>query len=347
MKRTVPRRVLLSLAGLTAASLTLSACVGGAAGSTGSAGATTLHLVGFAVPKEANNAIQAKFAQTPAGQGTVWQESYGASGDQSRAVVNGLAADYVNFSLEGDVTRLVDAGLVDPSWNTGPTKGIVADSVVVLVVAKGNPHNIRGWADLIRPGIRIITPNPASSGSARWNILAAYQQVISQGGTEAQAEQYLASFFGNVVALPGSGRDASNAFLQGTADVLISYENEAILARQSGEDFEYIVPEDTLLIENPGAVTKNANPRASDYLNFVLSSEGQVEFARKGFRPVTPGVPLPEVAGANDPAAPFPKPARLSTVNDNLGGWSAVNKKFFADSTGLVPRIQQQTGRTR
>ncbi len=350
MPPTVSRRTLLSLAGITSVGMTLSGCVGGAAapsGSASSAATTTLHLVGFAVPKEANNAIQAKFAQTEAGRGVVWQESYGASGDQSRAVANGLAADYVNFSLEGDVTRLVDAGLVDQDWKSGPTKGIVSDSVVVLVVAKGNPKNIRSWADLTRSGIRIITPNPASSGSARWNILAAYQQVVSQGGTDAQAEEYLTSFFKNVVALPGSGRDATNAFLQGTGDVLLSYENEAILARQSGEDFEYIVPDDTLLIENPGAVTKSANPKAKDYLAYVLSADGQVEFARKGFRPVTAGVTLPEVKGANNPAAPFPKPARLFTINADLGGWSAVNKKFFADSSGLVPKIQRQTGKTQ
>lgn len=314
---------------------------------TSSAPTTTLHLVGFAVPKEANNAIQAKFAQTDAGRGVVWQESYGASGDQSRAVVNGLAADYVNFSLEGDVKRLVDAGLVDENWKNGPNKGIVSDSVVVLVVPKGNPKSIRDWSDLTKAGVRIVTPNPASSGSARWNIVAAYQQVISQGGTEAQAEEYLTAFFRNVVALPGSGRDATNAFLQGTADVLISYENEAILARQSGEDFEYVVPESTLLIENPGAVTKTADPKAQAYLDFVLSSEGQVEFAKKGFRPVTAGVEIPEVPGANDPKNPFPQQAKLFTINDDLGGWSAVNKKFFTETTGLVPRIQQQTGKSQ
>lgn len=350
MTPTFSRRGLLSIAGAASIGLTLSGCVGGTAtpsGTTSSAATTTLHLVGFAVPKEANNAIQAKFAQTDAGRGVVWQESYGASGDQSRAVVNGLSADYVNFSLEGDVKRLVDAGLVDENWKNGPNKGIVSDSVVVLVVPKGNPKNIRDWSDLIREGVRIVTPNPASSGSARWNIVAAYQQAISQGGTEAQAEEYLTAFFKNVVALPGSGRDATNAFLQGTADVLISYENEAILARQSGEDFEYVVPDSTLLIENPGAVTKSADPKALAYLEFVLSPEGQVEFARKGFRPVTAGVEIPEVQGANDPKNPFPKPARLFTINDDLGGWSAVNKKFFTESTGLVPRIQQQTGKTQ
>ena len=335
------------VAALIAAAITvlLTGCVGGAATGPGEAGTTTLHLVGFAVPKEANNAIQKKFAETPEGRGVVWQESYGASGDQSRAVVNGLHADYVNFSLEGDVTRLVKAGLVDENWNSGPTKGIVSDSAVVIVVQKGNPLGIKDWLDLTKPGVKIVTPNPASSGSARWNILAAYQQVIANGGTEAEAKAYLTKFFNNVAALPGSGRDATNTFLQGAANVLISYENEAILARQSGEEFTYILPDATLKIENPGAVLKNANPKAKAYLDFVLSPVGQEEFVKKGFRPVIADTPIGEVAGANDPDKPFPVPPKLFTIDD-LGGWDAVNAKFFADG-GLVPEIQKATGRSQ
>jgi sulfate transport system substrate-binding protein len=328
-----------------AAAVLLTGCVGGAATAPGSADATTLHLVGYAVPKEANNAIQKKFAETPEGKDVTWQESYGPSGDQSRAVVSGLQADYVNFSLEGDVSRLVKAGLVDQSWNSGPTKGMVSDSTVVIVVQKGNPLGIKDWSDLTKPGVKIVTPNPASSGSARWNILAAYQQVIANGGTEAEAEEYLTKFFNHVVALPGSGRDATNTFLQGAANVLISYENEAILARQSGEDFDYILPPATLKIENPGAVLKNANPKARAYLDFVLSPAGQEEFVKKGFRPVVADTPIGEVTGANNPAKPFPVPTKLFTISD-LGGWDAVNAKFF-DEGGLVPEIQKATGRSQ
>jgi sulfate/thiosulfate transport system substrate-binding protein len=337
-------RTVAALSAVAATVLLLTACVGGAAPA-GDAGTTTLHLVGFAVPKEANNAIQKKFAETPEGQGVVWEESYGASGDQSRAVVNGLKADYVNFSLEGDVTRLVDAGLVDESWKSGPTKGIVSDSAVVIVVQKGNPLGIKDWSDLVKPGVKIVTPNPASSGSARWNILAAYQQVIANGGTEADAKEYLTKFFNHVAALPGSGRDATNAFLEGSANVLISYENEAILARQSGEDFDYVLPDATLKIENPGAVLKNADPKANAYLDFVLSQAGQEEFVKKGFRPVIADTPIGEVAGANDPAKPFPVPAKLFTIAD-LGGWKAVNAKFF-DEGGIVPEVQKATGRSQ
>ncbi len=340
------RRLATGVAVATAAALALTGCVGGAAAPAGGSG-TTLHLVGFAVPAEANKAIQAKWAATEDGKGVTWEQSYGASGDQSRAVANGLKADYVNFSLEGDVTRLVKAGLVAEDWKAGPTEGIVSDSVVVIVVPAGNPKNIKGWNDLIKPGVRIVTPNPASSGSARWNILAAYHQARAAGGSEADAKQYLTAFFKNVVALPGSGRDATNAFLQGTADALISYENEAILARQSGEKFDYVVPGDTLLIENPAAVLKDADPKAAKYLDFVRSPAGQEEFAKKGFRPVIDGIDVGSVPGANDPAEPFPTPPGLFTIADDLGGWDAVNTKFFEEGTGIVPQIQKATGKSQ
>jgi sulfate/thiosulfate transport system substrate-binding protein len=222
---------------------------------------------------------------------------------------------------------------------------MVSDSTVVIVVQKGNPLGIKDWSDLTKPGVKIVTPNPASSGSARWNILAAYQQVIANGGTDADAKEFLTKFFNHVVALPGSGRDATNAFLQGSANVLISYENEAILARQSGEDFDYMLPNATIKIENPAAVLKSANPEAKAYLDFVLSPAGQEEFVKKGFRPVIAGTPISEVAGANDPARPFPMPTKLATISD-LGGWDAVNAKFF-DEGGLVPEIQKATGRSQ
>ena len=315
----------------------LSACGTGSGGGT----ATTLSLVGFAVPKAANNAIQREWAKTADGEGVTWQESYGASGDQSRAVAGGLDADYVHFSLEGDVTRLVEAGLVAPEWNTGPTKGIVSTSVVVIAVRKGNPKGIKGWDDIVKPGIGIVTPNPGSSGSARWNILAAYGHAEANG---LDAEEFTTKFFKNVAALPGSGRDATTAFTGGTGDVLLTYENEAILARQNGEDFEYIVPDTTLLIENPGAVLKNADPKAAKWLEFVLGTTGQTEFAKTGFRPVIDGISV-EVPGANDPANPFPAPGKLQTITADFGGWPAANKKFFGDN-GLITAIQKQTGKS-
>jgi sulfate transport system substrate-binding protein len=244
------------------------------------------------------------------------------------------------------VQKLVDAKLVSPSWDKTPTKGIVTQSVVVIVVRKGNPKHIKTWDDLVKPGVKIITPNPASSGSARWNILAAYHQVIANGGSEADAKAYLTKFFGNVVALPGSGRDATNAFLQGSGNVLLSYENEAILARQSGEDFEYIVPDATIKIENPGAVLKAADPKAKDYLDFTLGSDGQQIYASKGFRPVVAGTTVGTVEGANDPKNPFPVPSKLFTIAD-LGGWTAVSTKYFDEKSGIVPQIQAATGKSQ
>jgi sulfate transport system substrate-binding protein len=342
------RTRLTALAVLIALGLLGTACGSDADGQAAAAGsggkATTLSLVAFSVPKPATNAAEAGFAKTPAGAGVRWEESYGASGDQSRAVVNGLHADYVHFSLEGDVTRLVDEGLVAEDWDAGPTKGIVTSSVVVLVVRKGNPKHIRGWDDLVKPGVGIITPNPGSSGSARWNILAAYGQVLAGGGTEAQAADYLTRFFENAVALPGSGRDATSAFSSGTGDVLLSYENEAILARQNGEDFDYIVPDTTLLIENPGAVTVGADPKAKAWLDYVLSPAGQATYARFGFRPVTDGVDVGRVEGALDPSDPFPTPKKLLTIADDFGGWPGASKTFFDPDTGLVTKIQQATG---
>ena len=351
--RRLHTRGVAAVATAAVSSLLLAGCVGGSATGSGDAGSgssgaggAVIHLVGYSVPKEANGAIEKKFQTTPAGQGVTFEEAYGPSGDQSRAVVNGLAADYVSFSLEPDVTRLVKAGLVDTSWNAGATKGMVADSVVVIAVRKGNPKGIKGWDDLIKPGVKIITPNPASSGSARWNTLAAYQHTISDGGSAVQAKDYLTQFFNHVQSLPGSGRDATNAFLDGDADALISYENEAILARQAGEDFDYVVPDETVKIENPAAVTTKATPKAKDYLDFVLSADGQAEFAAKGFRPVVAGTPTGSVEGANDPANPFPTPAKLTTIAD-LGGWEAVNTTFFEDKTGIVSQVQQATGKSQ
>lgn len=311
----------------------------------GGGGSARLSMVAFSVAKGPYDKIQQGFARTPAGKGLSWQSSYGASGDQSRAVVSGQKADFVHFSLATDVTRLVDEGLVAKSWDQGPTKGIGSKSVVVFVVRKGNPKRIKDWNDLIRPGIGIVSPNPGSSGSARWNVLAAYGQVLASGGSRDDAKAYLTSFFKNVVALPGSGREATTAFTGGTGDVLVSYENEAIAARQGGEDVDYIVPAATMLIENPAAVTTKASSKAKDFLGYVLSKKGQEDFAAKGFRPVTNGVEV-NVEGANTPSDPFPSPKHLFTIDDPFGGWDKAAKEFFDEDKGLVPDIQKATGKS-
>lgn len=330
------------LAAAVAATAALSACGGGA----GAAGdAETLSIVGFAVPEAANKAIAAAWTATDAGRGVRFRTSYGASGEQSRAVVAGLKADYVHFSVTSDVTRLVDAGLVDAAWDKGPTRGIVSSSIVVLAVREGNPKRIRDWDDLIEPGVQIVTPNPASSGAARWNALAAWGHVAANGGTDAQAQEYLRKLFANVVALPGSGRDATTSFLGGTGDVLLAYENEVILATQSGEKLDWVVPRTTVLIENPGAVLRNASPKATEWLDFVLGKQGQRQFALKGFRPVVDGVDTSGVKGAHDPKRPFPQPQRLLTVDKDFAGWSALSKRFFDEKSGIIVKIIADSGK--
>ncbi|OUZ08568.1 sulfate ABC transporter substrate-binding protein [Aeromicrobium sp. PE09-221] len=336
----------LAAAAALASLIATAACAPSGAGGGTDADATSLSLVGFAVPKAGNNAAQAAFAETDEGAGVSWKESYGASGDQSRAVASGLDADYVHFSVTPDVTRLVDAGLVDESWDDGPNKGIVTDSVVVLAVREGNPKNIQGWDDLARDDIGIVTPNPGSSGAARWNILGAWLHIVGQGGSPEEAEAFLADVLDNVQAFPGSGRDATQAFQSGTGDVLISYENEAILARQNGEPIEYVVPEDTLLIENPAAVLTDADPKAEAFLDFVLTPEGQTEYVSKGFRPLrsVEGIEVGEVEGAMDPQEPFPEITTLFTIDDDLGGWDEVNDTFFDENEGIITRLQTAAG---
>jgi sulfate/thiosulfate transport system substrate-binding protein len=299
-------------------------------------------IVAYSVPKPAYDALAAAFNGTGAGRGVDFSESYGASGTQSKAVSSGQPADYVAFSLQPDLDKLVPK-FVATSWNAGPTRGIVSDSVVVIVVRKGNPKHITGWADLIKPDVKIVTPDPASSGSAKWNVLAAYQHVIADGGTPEQAAGYLKSFFEHVVSKPSSGAEATTTFTAGTGDVLISYENEAIGARQRGAAVDYVVPQESILIENPAAVTVRASAAAKNFLAYALSVAGQQIFARHGFRPAVPGVTVGAVPGANDPAQPFPAVTKLTTIAE-LGGWTAVNDRYFDQHHGIVTKIESDVG---
>jgi sulfate/thiosulfate transport system substrate-binding protein len=304
--------------------------------STSSAGGN-VNIVAYSVPKPAYDALTAAFQKTAAGSGVAFKSSYGPSGTQSKNVAGGQAADYVAFSVGSDMTKLVPSKVAD-TWNSAPTKGIVSDSVVVIAVRKGNPKHICGWDDLVKSGVKIVTPDPATSGSAKWNILAAYEHVLLTGGTEAQAQDYLKQFFGNVIVRASSGAVATTQFTSGTGDALISYENEAIDARQAGQSLDYVVPAQSFLIETPAAVTETANASATNFLDFVQSVPGQTIFAQKGFRPVITGIDPGPVQGANDPNKPFPNPLKIATIGQ-LGGWSAVNKKFFSDD-GIVTKIE-------
>jgi len=333
-----------------AAALALSACSTAGAGGAGEEGAPTVNVNGFSVMEAANEPVFEDFNATSEGEGVQFETSYGASGDQSRAVVAGADADVVHYSLEGDVTRLVDEGLVDENWKDNETKGIATSSVVVFVVRSGNPEGIETWDDLVEDGVEIITPNPGSSGSARWNILGAWAHITGNGGTPQEAEDFLTQMLDNTIALPASGREATTAFTDGSGDVLLSYENEAILAKQSGADVDYVIPPDTMLIENPAAVTKDAGPEAEAFLEFMTGPEAQADYASTGFRPVVDGVDIGEVEGANDPSDPFPTPDELFTIDDDFNGWGEAADKYFGDGEegnplGIITRLQQETGK--
>lgn len=339
------RLVAVSLTGM----LALTACSTSSSGAA-EGGAETIDVNAFSVMEAANEPVFEDFQGTSEGEGVEFATSYGASGDQSRAVVAGADADVVHYSLESDVTRLVDEGLVAEDWKDTPTNGIATSSVVVFVVRQGNPEGIETWDDLVEPGVEIITPNPGSSGSARWNILAAWAHITGNGGTEDEATSFLTDLLDNTIALPGSGREATTAFTDGSGDVLLSYENEAILAKQSGADVDYVIPPDTLLIENPAAVTADADGKAQAFLDFITSPEAQADYAQSGFRPVVDGVEIGDVEGANDPADPFPAPEKEFTIDGDFNGWGEAADKYFGDGEdgnplGIITQLQQDTGK--
>ena len=332
------RSLLTALVTLGAVALT--ACSGGAsdtvgsdsAGADGSAG--TINLYAYAVPKPGFDKLIPAFNATDEGKGVAFQPSYGASGDQSRKVKDGAEADFVNFSVEPDITRLVDAGLVDESWNQDAYNGIPFGSVVTIVVREGNPKNIRDWDDLLRPDVEVVTPNPFSSGSAKWNLLAPYA-AKSNGGQDPEAGlAYITSLVNDHVKIqPKSGREASEAFLQGTGDVLLSYENEALFIEGNGDPVEHVTPPTTFKIENPVAVLSNSKnlEKANAFKDFLYTTEGQKLWGEAGFRPVDPAV-------ATEFADKFPEPAKLWTIAD-LGGWSKVDSEVFAKDTGSIAVI--------
>jgi sulfate/thiosulfate transport system substrate-binding protein len=321
-------------AALLAAVALLAAGCGGSGGSGG--GGDRLTLVAYSTPREAYEALIPAFQKTDAGKGIGVSQSYGASGDQSRAIQNGLAGDVVALSLEPDMTKLVDAGLVAKDWNADEHKGMVTDSVVVLVTRKGNPKSIKTWDDLIRPGVEVITPNPFTSGGARWNVMAAYGAQLEQGRSPEQAVAYLEQLFRNVPVQDKSAREALQTFIGGKGDVMIAYENEAITAQQKQQNVDYVVPDDTILIENPIAVvSKSRNATAAKaFVDFLRSPAAQQVFVQKGYRPVNEQVAA---------AASFPKPSGLFTIAD-LGGWPDVTKRFFDKQAGIMAGIEHRIG---
>ena len=295
-----------------------------------------LALVAYSTPQEAYDRITEAFQETPQGRNITFTKSYGGSGDQSRAVESGLAADIVAFSLEPDMTRLVKANMVAPEWNTDDHDGMVTDSVVVFVVREGNPKNIRTWEDLARDGVEVITPNPFTSGGARWNVMAAYGQVVKAGGSEADGTAYLTALFENVPVQDDTARKSLQTFTSGKGDVLLAYENEAIFAQQKGQAIEYVVPDSTILIENPVAVTTTSKhpQQARAFLEFLRGPQAQAIFAENGYRPVTSGIDSPYE---------FPEPDGLFTIAD-FGGWSAVSSRFFDPAGSIMADVERHIG---
>jgi sulfate/thiosulfate transport system substrate-binding protein len=302
----------------------------------GAAPSGSVTLVAYSTPKPAYSALITAFQKTSAGKSVTFSQSYGPSGTQATSVANGLPTDVVNFSLEPDIQKLVKAGLVSSSWNKNATQGMVTNSVVAFVVRKGNPKHITGWSDLTKQGVQVVTPNPFSSGSAQWNLLAAYGAQLQQGKSESQADTYLDSLLKNTVAQPSSASTALQTFLGGQGDVLLDYEDDALYAQRSGEPISVIIPPQTILIQNPIAVLKNSqNPTAAKaFVSYLLSPAGQKIWGQQGYRPV-----LASVAKQFN----FPKPKSLFTIN-YLGGWTTARAKFFDPTTGIVAKDEQSLG---
>ena len=324
--------------GLLAAALAATAGVGSAASTR--AADTRLGLVAYSTPREAYGKLIPAFQKTAAGKDVSFTQSYGASGEQVRAIKAGLDFDIAALSLAPDMDELVADGKVDAKWKKQSFKGMVHNSVVVFVVRDGNPKKIKSWNDLIRPGIEVITPNPFTSGGARWNIMAAYGSWRKQGKTDKQAQANLLKLWRNVAVQDTSARASLNTFNSGKGDVLLAYENEAYFSRMQGLDLQWVIPKTTILIENPIAVNKDSDGKAAanSFLRFLRTPVAQQVFADYGYRPV-----VKSVENAN--RKKFPTRPGLFTIDQlGLGGWEKVQKRFFDPKNSIMARFQRLVG---
>ncbi|MEG3437021.1 sulfate ABC transporter substrate-binding protein [Pannus brasiliensis CCIBt3594] len=301
---------------------------------TDSEGPVNLTLVSYAVTQSAYEKIIPKFVEQwekKTGQKVTFEQSYGGSGSQTRAVIDGLEADVVALALALDTKKIEQAGLIQPGWEKeAPNDSIVTKSVGAIVT-RDPSVKIDKWSDLGSGKFKVITANPKTSGGARWNFLGLWGSVTKAGGNEPAAETFVENVFKNVPVLPKDAREASDVFFkQGQGDALINYENEMILAGQKGQKVFYSVPTDyNISIDSPVAVVdKNVDKHgtrkvAEAFVEFLFTPEAQEEFAKVGFRPVDPTV-------AKEYAEKFPKIKNLFTVAD-LGGWDKIQKQFFED----------------
>jgi sulfate/thiosulfate-binding protein len=335
----VARRSLLAL-GLAAAGSGVFALPAMAAASSG-----TITLVAYSTPAPAYTQLITAFKKTTAGKQVTINPSYGASGTQSRSVAAGLPADVVNFSLVTDMEKLVPK-FISPSWNANPTTlGFVTDSVVAFAVPKGNPDHIANWSDLTKKNVRIFTPNPFSSGSARWNIMAAYGAELKLGKSSQVATNFVSTLLKKTVTQGASAADELTDFTNDAPnhknDVLIDYESDIIQAKRLGAPVTLVIPPQTLLIENPIAVVKTSSnlAAANAFVNYLLSVQGQTKWAELGYRSVLPSVEAKF-------AKTYPRPKGLFKIGF-LGGWDQVATNFFSTSTsspGVITKIESQLG---
>src|SRR5215471_620539 len=303
---------------------------------------TTVNLVAYSTPKAVMGKLITRFQHQPAGQGVTFTQSYAASGTQAQHIVSGQPADIAFLSTGLDVDTIADAGLVTKSWTKAPQGGIAADSVVAFVVRPGNPKHIHSWKDLVKPGVQVVTPNPFSSGSAKWNVLAAYGQARKAGMNNKKAIQFVTKLFKNVVSQPSSGSTAANAFFSGQGDVLITYESEAYAAFASGKQGKLVVPKPTMLIELPMVATKTAPSAATAFIRYVHAPKQQRILAANGYRPVVKSVlKSPDLATWRKKYNTGP----TFNISDKLfGGWRKVNKVWFDLNTGRMVKIEQTVG---
>jgi sulfate/thiosulfate-binding protein len=326
----LPAALLALVAGMTVAG-----CGGSDDSATGASGGGKVDIVAYSTPETVyTDSLEPAFEATSAGEGVGFSGSFGASGDQRRAVEAGQPASLVHFAQGGDMIALEEAGRVAPDWDQNKYKGIGQESIVVLAVRGGNPEGIESFDDLLTKDVDIITPNPLSSGGARWNIMALYGSQLHQGKSEQEALDAVKAVLEKTIVQPGSARDALAAFTQGEGDVLLAYENEAIKAADEGEDVEYVVPPSTIRIETPIAVVKDAPESAQAFLDFIWSKQGQQIWSDNGYRPVDQAL-LDEQK--------FPVPRDLFDI-DEFGGWEKVTDEFFDEESGKVAAINEDLG---
>lgn len=334
-------------------SVAIAACSGSSTNSSSPSGSASsgeaakdlqLTLVGYAVPKAAHDAVIPKFVEQwkkAHNQNVTFKQSYGGSGSQTRAVIDGLEADIVHLAISSDVEKLQKSDLIQSGWEKEhPNGSIVASSVAALVTREGNPKGLKTWADLANKEAKVITANPKTSGGARWNFLALWGSILKTGGDDVKAQDFVSKIFRNAPVLPKDAREASDAFFkQGQGDALINYENEVILANQKGEKAPYVVPEINISIDTPVAVVdKNVDKHgtrevAEAFVNYLYTPEAQREFTKVGFRPVDATV-------AKEVESQFPKIKTLFKAQE-IGDWDTIQKKFFDDGA-IFDKIQSK-----